>query len=188
MCALAPNCTLVSPTSLKPAGFSILGCQCKLDWQLQPWFFHGQNLLCQMSYTKDVLGVQRVSRNAPKHFLQVLIHSTQLQLIPTCVCPLRESSVPAPRTAWGCRGWCRFSGTPFQLVAAEGHRCSSFVQTSIKTVLQAPLWELSLLFTPDIFLKREKSLRMHKSDLRCFKRQWSSYHDWWTIKLAQLNG
>lgn len=110
-----------------------------------------------------------MSRNALNHFLWVLIHSTQLQLISTCVWPLQVSSVPVPRTAWRCWRWCRFSGTPFQLITVEGHRDISFVQTSIQPVLQAPLWQWFLLFTPDIYLKTERSLRMPKPDLRCFK-------------------
>lgn len=89
----------------------------------------------------------RVSRNWPNHFPQVLIHSTQLHLLSTCVCPpKRARSLPQGQPE-GCGGWCRSSGTPFHLIAVEVRRCSSFLQTTIMTVLQAPLWQLSLLFS-----------------------------------------
>lgn len=65
LCALAQNCTPVCPSSLKPVGFSILGCQWKLDWQSQLWFFHGQNLLHQMSYKRMPLGLKERIRTHP---------------------------------------------------------------------------------------------------------------------------
>lgn len=122
------------------------GCHCKLDWQLQPWFFHGQNLQCQVSYKRDS-EAQRVGRNSPNLFLQLLIHSTEQCLVSTCVCPLQVRLVPSPRTAPGCSRQCRFSRTPSQLITVGRQRCSSFVQTSIKTVVESSLWQLLQLFT-----------------------------------------
>lgn len=109
---------------------------------------HGQNLQCQVSYKND-FEVQKVGRNSHNHFLQLPIHSPEQCLMSTCVCPLKVSLAPAPRTAWGCPRWCRFSGTPPQIITVETQRCSSFEQNSIQTVLETALWQLLWLFTSE---------------------------------------
>lgn len=53
--------------------------------------------------------------------------------------------------------------TKVQLICTNIHKDSSGI--------------FPLAIAPVIYFKKEKSLRMHKSDLRCFKGEWRSYHD-----------
>lgn len=93
---------------------------------------------------KWVFAAQEVSRKALNHFLQVLVHGTQVCLISTGS-SLPATLDPARRTAWGCQGHCRFSRPSFQLIRLEGHRCSSFVQAHKKTIVQASFFQVTIL-------------------------------------------
>lgn len=167
----------------KPVGFSTSGCQCKLDWQLQPWFLPWAKPTVSHVLQKGLWG----SKNGLK-VTQPLLATPNSQYrtisrVHLCLSstselgPCPKDSLRMPKMVqilWDTISANHNGKTKVQLICINFHKDSS---------RRSPL-----AIAPDIYLKREKSLRMHKSDLRCFKKEWRSYHDQWTIKPIQLNG